>query len=383
MIHTMKVYLDNAATTPLDPEVMEAMLPVMKGSFGNPSSIHSWGRETKSAIENARKTVAKLLNAAPAEIFFTSGGTEANNTAVFCTVRDMGIKHVISSPLEHHAVLHSLEEIEKEGKIKLSIVEIDSKGRISLSHLEELLKNNERSLVSLMHANNEIGNLLPLEEVGDLCEKYNAIFHSDTVQTMAHYKFDLRKLKIHFLTCAAHKFHGPKGVGFLYINSKVKINPFIFGGAQERNMRGGTENVYGIIGLAKAMEIAYRDLEAHQQHISGLKKYMAEKIKSEIPGAEFNGDNLGDALYTVLSVSFPASPNAEMLLFNLDIAGIACSGGSACSSGSSTGSHVLQAIYGETDRPSVRFSFSKNSTKEEVDYAVEKLKEHCVVTVTS
>ena len=371
----MKVYLDNAATTPLDPEVINAMLPVMQNSFGNPSSIHSWGRETKTALENARKTVARLLNAAPSEIFFTSGGTEANNTAIFCTIRDLGIKHAITSRIEHHAVLHTLEELSKDGKIKLSIVDLDEKGHILLEHLEELLKSHERSLVSLMHGNNEIGNILPIKEVGDLCEKYNAVFHSDTVQTMAHFPFDLKKINIHFINCASHKFHGPKGVGFLYINSKIRIHPLIFGGSQERNMRGGTENVYGIVGLAKAMEIAYSNLDEHREKITGLKNYMADKLKANITDIKFNGDTLGKSLYTVLNVSFPSSENSEMLLFNLDIAGIACSGGSACSSGTDAGSHVLKALYGNSDRPSVRFSFSKYNTKEEVDYAVEKLKE--------
>jgi cysteine desulfurase len=371
----MKVYLDNAATTPVDPEVVNSMLPVLQSGYGNPSSIHSWGREIKAAIENSRKSVARLLNVTPSEIFFTSGGTEANNTAIFCSVRDLGVKHAITSKIEHHAVLHTLEELKREGKIKLSFVDLDKNGHVSLTHLEELLKSNDRSLVSLMHANNELGNLLPLKEVGDICEKYNAVFHSDTVQTMAHYAFDLKNVNVHFITCAAHKFHGPKGVGFLYINNKVKINPFIFGGSQERNMRGGTENVYGIVGLAKAMEISYRDLEEHQKKVSGLKNYMAEKLKAEIPGIKFNGDTLGKSLYTVLSVAFPVAENSEMLLFNMDIAGIACSGGSACSSGSNAGSHVLKAIYGNVDRPSIRFSFSKYNTKEEIDYAVEKLKE--------
>ena len=371
----MKIYLDNAATTPLDPEVIKAMLPVMQNSFGNPSSIHAWGRETKSAIENSRKTVAKLLNVSPSEIFFTSGGTEANNTAIFCSVRDLGIKHAITSKIEHHAVLHTLEGLAKEGRIKLSFVNMNEKGHVDLYHLEELLKSNDRSLVSLMHGNNEIGNLLPLKSVSDICEKYNAIFHSDTVQTMAHYPFDLQKVNVHFITCAAHKYHGPKGIGFLYINGKIKIQPFIFGGAQERNMRGGTENVYGIVGLAKAMEIAYANLDEHKTKITELKNYMAEKLRSNIPGLLFNGDTLGDSLYTVLNVSFPASENSEMLLFNLDIAGVACSGGSACSSGTSTGSHVLKSLYPDSERPAVRFSFSKYSTKEEVDFVVEKLKE--------
>lgn len=378
----MKVYLDNAATTPVDPEVINAMMPVLQNSFGNPSSIHSWGRETKTAIENARKTVAKLLNASPSEIFFTSGGTEANNTAICCSIRDLGLKHAITSPIEHHAVLHTLEELSKEGKIKLNFVNLDEKGHVDLTHLESLLNENERSFVSLMHGNNEIGNLLPLKEAGSICEKYNAVFHCDTVQTMAHFPFDLKTINIQFLTCAAHKFHGPKGIGFLYINSKIKINPFIYGGAQERNMRGGTENVYGIVGLAKAMEIAYRDIDSHMKSISSLKNYMAEKLKAEIPGILFNGDSLGKSLYTVLNVSFPPSENSEMLLFNLDIAGIACSGGSACSSGTSTGSHVLKNLYPGSDRPAVRFSFSKYNTKEEVDFVVDKLKELYAVPVS-
>ena len=371
-----KIYLDNAATTPIDPEVVNAMIPVMQNQFGNPSSIHSWGREVKTAIENSRKLVAKLLNVAPAEIFFTSGGTEANNMALFCSVRDLGVKYVISSEIEHHAVLHTLEELQKEGKIRLGLVELDEKGHVKLDHLEELLKNStEKTLVSLMHANNEIGNLLSIKMVGELCGKYNAFFHCDTVQTMAHYPFDLKEINVHFITCAAHKFHGPKGVGFLYINHRVKINPFIFGGAQERNMRGGTENVYGIVGLAKAMEIAYSHVEEHQQQISDLKKYMAGQLMSTIKGLQFNGDSNGNSLYTVLNVAFPPTDFSEMLLFNMDIAGIACSGGSACSSGSNSGSHVLRALYDNADRPSIRFSFSKYSTKEEIDVVVEKLKE--------
>jgi len=371
----MSIYLDNAATTPIDPEVLDAMIPVMQRNFGNPSSIHSYGREVKAAIETARKTVARLLHVSPSEIFFTSGGTEANNTALFCSVRDLGLRHVITSRLEHHAVLHTLEELAREGKIKISYVDLDSKGRVNLDHLEELLSQNERSLVSLMHANNEIGNLLPLKKAAEICQKYNAVFHCDTVQTMGHYSMNLQEIPVHFVSCAAHKFHGPKGVGFLYISSKVRIQPFIFGGAQERNMRGGTENVYGIIGLAKALEIAYRDLEKHQQYIQGLKDYMAQKLIDQIPGIQFNGDCMGSSLFTVLNVAFPPSENSEMLLFNLDIAGIACSGGSACSSGSETGSHVLRAIYGEVDRPSVRFSFSKYNTRNDIDQVLEKLKE--------
>ncbi len=378
----MRVYLDNAATTPLDKEVLAAMLPFMEKNFGNPSSIHSYGRETKSAIEASRKTVAKLLNVSPAEIFFTSGGTEANNMAIRCSIRDLGIKHIITSPIEHHAVLHTVEELEKQEKVKLSYVQLKANGHVDTVHLEKLLAESERSLVSLMHANNELGNLLPIKEVSELCAKYNAVFHSDTVQTMGHYKFDLAHLNgIHFATCSAHKFHGPKGVGFLYINNKVKIKPLIYGGAQERNMRGGTENLYGIIGLAKAFEIAHASMEEHQKQISELKQYMADQLRQQIPGVEFNGDTLGKSLYTVLSVSFPSTDINEMLLFNLDIAGIAVSGGSACSSGSDVGSHVLKALDKDSERPSVRFSFSKYNTKEEIDFALLKLRELFTVKI--
>jgi cysteine desulfurase len=293
----------------------------------------------------------------------------------------LGIRHAITSPIEHHAVLHTLEEQAKSGRIKLSLVELDEKGRVNIEHLEHLLKDNERSLVSLMHANNELGNLLPLKKVSEICEKYNAIFHSDTVQTMGHYPFNLQETKIHFISCAAHKFHGPKGVGFLYINSNIKIQPFIFGGAQERNMRGGTENIYGIAGLAKAMEIANEHLSEHQHHIQELKNYMAQKLRENIQGVEFNGDTLGNSLYTVLNVSFPPTDMAEMLLFNLDINGVAASGGSACSSGSEIGSHVLTALKVNPDRPSVRFSFSKYNSKEEIDFAIGKLKEMFAVKV--
>lgn len=380
----MKVYLDNAATTRLDENVLEAMLPFLTEDFGNPSSIHAYGRKTRSAIESARKTVAKLLNVTPAEIFFTSGGTEADNMAICQSVEKFGITHVISSLIEHHAVEHTLKVMEKAGKVKVSWVKIDKKGNVDLQHLEELLKNNPRSLVSLMHANNEIGTLLPIKEVGDLCEKYNAVFHSDTVQTMGHYALDLKDIKVHFVTCAAHKFHGPKGVGFLYINHNYRIDPFIHGGAQERNMRGGTENVAGIVGLAKALEVCFTEMKEHQQHIMGLKDYMREQLIAAIPGVDFNGETVHDhSLYTVLNCCFPNHPDAEMVLFNLDIAGIAASGGSACSSGSDQGSHVLRGLGIDMTRPSVRFSFSKYNTKADVDFVVSKLKEMFGVKVLS
>ncbi len=370
----MNVYFDNAATTAIDPEVLKEMVNVLGSKFGNPSSIHSYGREAKALIEKARKTVATYLNASPSEIFFTGGGTEADNMAIRSTVDSYGIKHIISSPLEHHAVLHSIEELEKAGKVKVSIVKIKKDGHIDLQDLERLLKENPRSLVSLMHANNEIGNLLPIEEVGELCAKYDAIFHCDTVQSVCHYPLDLQKIKVHFIAGAAHKFHGPKGVGFIYINGSLNIHPLIYGGAQERNMRGGTENVAGIVALSKAMEMAHKDMKEHATHIQGIKDYMIKKLESSIPGIEFNGDTKGRSLYTVLNVMFPPTEDAEMLLMKLDINGIACSAGSACTSGSMKGSHVIEALGKDvSSRPVIRFSFSKYNTKEEVDFCVDKL----------
>ncbi len=372
----MRIYFDNAATTAIDPEVIQEMMQVMQVSYGNPSSIHAHGREVRTLIEKARRTVANLLNVSPAEIFFTSGGTEADNTAIHRGIIDHDITHAISSPLEHHAVLHSLEELERSGRIKLTLLQVDNKGNVDLEQLENLLKSSPRTFVSLMHANNEIGTLLDIERVSAICQEYNALFHCDTVQTMGHYIHDLSKIHVDFIACAAHKMHGPKGVGFLYVNHKVKIKPFIYGGAQERNMRGGTENVYGIVGLSKALELAYAQMEEHREYIQGLKSYMMEKIIEHIPGSYFNGEtDPAKSLYTVLNVCFPETDMGDMLLFNLDIEGVSASGGSACSSGSNIGSHVLHAIGAEGNRPSIRFSFSKFNTKEEVDIVVAKLKE--------
>jgi cysteine desulfurase len=374
---TQKVYLDNAATTPLDQAVIDEMTNVMQNYYGNPSAIHAAGREVRTLVEKARKTVAHLLNAAPAEIFFTSGGTEADNTAIRCGIATYGIKHAITAKIEHHAVEQTLTALLKDGVIdKLSFVNVDEKGNVDYTHLEELLQNNERTFVSLMHANNELGTLTDIKRVGDICEKYNAIYHTDTVQTIGHYPHNVRDLKVHFLACAAHKFHGPKGVGFLYINSSVKIQPFVTGGAQERNMRGGTENVYGIVGLAKALEIAYAHMAEHQVYIQSLKDYLKTQLMATVADIGFNGETDADkSLYTVLNVSFPPMDIADMLLFNLDINGICASGGSACSSGTDIGSHVLTGINADPDRPSVRFSFSKYNTIEELDYVMEKVKQ--------
>lgn len=371
-----RIYFDNAATTPLDQEVLDAMLPYMTSHFGNPSSIYSYGRESRLAIESSRKSVAKLLNAHPGEIFFTSGGTESNNTAILSAIRDLGCNHIISSPVEHHAVLHTVAHYGCTDTVTTSFVKLFPSGHVDLADLEEQLAScEERCLVTLMHANNEIGNILDMDTVGTLCKKYNAIFHSDCVQTVGHYHLDLRKTPVHFISGAGHKFHGPKGVGILYINDNIKVKPFIFGGGQERNMRAGTENLYGIVGFAKALELAMTHHEKDSQYIQSLKTYMIEQLRKHIKGVQFNGDQEGRSLYTVLSAAFPKTEKSEMILFNLDMQGICVSGGSACSSGADVGSHVIRAINNNPNLVTVRFSFSKHNTKEEVDKVVEKLSE--------
>ena len=371
----MRVYLDNAATTPIAKEVIEAMLPVLENGFGNPSSTHFFGRQTKALIETSRRTIAQLINCKASEIIFTSGGTEADNMALFSSVHLMGVKHIITSTIEHHAVGHTAEAIEKAGLAKISYVKIDENGQVDLANLERLLQSGEKTLVSLMHANNEIATLIPLKKVSEICRKYNALFHSDTVQTMGHYAFDLADLDIDFITCAAHKIHGPKGIGFLYVNKNVKVEALIHGGAQERGFRGGTENVYGIVGLAKAMELAYEDVAAHQAHVQELKTYMIQQLKASFETISFHGETDPErSLYTVLNVCFPKTDKAGMLLFTLDLKGVAVSGGSACTSGASKGSHVLEGINADMSRPNARFSFSRYTTKEEIDYAMEQVK---------
>ncbi len=376
------VYLDNAATTPMDPEVVQAMIPYMETHFGNPSSSHSFGRKTKTAIEQARRKIAGLLNCSPSEICFTSGGTEADNLAICSAVKDLGCKRIITTHIEHSAVIKTAANMSDLGLAKVVHVDLLENGHVDLAHLEELLTNGEgKALVSLMHGNNEIANILPLEEVNALCKANGALFHSDTVQTMGHYQFDMKSLPIDFITCAAHKLHGPKGIGFLYINKNLKIKPLIVGGGQERQLRGGTENLYGIIGLAKALEIANRDITEHQNQVSALKQHMISRCINEIPGTEFNGDCVSkDSLYTVLNVTFPPCENAGMMLFLLDLEGVACSGGSACSSGAAKGSHVLESIHAIREgRASLRFSFSRFTSIECVDYAVDKVKELCAI----
>lgn len=368
----MNVYFDNAATTPLDEEVFQAMLPYLRQHYGNPSSAHVHGRKTRDAIEIARKNIANILKASPSEIFFTSGGTEADNTAIYSAIRGMGIKHAITSRLEHHAVLNTLQWLEKNGEIRLSYVSNDEKGNLDIQHLEDLLAANERSFVSIMHGNNEIGNLNEIELIGEVCRKYDAIFHTDTVQTMGHFTFDLTKLNVHFLVGSAHKFHGPKGIGFLYVRNSVKALPLVLGGSQERLLRAGTENVAGIVGLSKALEIADANIDAHKKHLDNLKRCCIDQLKNNFPEAKFNG-NSGDtdkSLYTVLSVSFPSTIAPELLI-GLDFNGISASGGSACNS--HKGSHVLSALNCHSSRQVIRFSFSRYNTIEEIHFLIEKL----------
>ncbi len=370
----MRVYFDNAATTPLDPIVIEAMTKVMQENFGNPSSIHREGRTSRSIIEKARKVIAKCINASIGEVFFTSGGTESSNMALKCSVRDLGVQRIITSQMEHHCVLHTVESLEKSDGVVVEYVNIDTCGRIDYDQLNSLLENSDKkTLVSLMHANNEIGTVMNMDKISEICQVHDALFHSDTVQTMGHFPIDVDKLKINFLTGAAHKFHGPKGVGFIYINGETQIKPYIDGGAQERNMRGGTENFYGIVGLAKALELAVEKMEEKHRHIDGLRQYLKNKLVENFEDIQFNGCQ-ENYLYTVLSVSFPPHPKSDMMMLNLDISGISASGGSACSSGAEKGSHVLESIQATTDRKTIRFSFSHFNTKEEVDFLIEKLK---------
>jgi cysteine desulfurase len=369
-----RIYFDNAATTSLDPAVLEAMMPYLTEKFGNPSSIYSYGRETRMAVEQARKSVAKNLGAKPSEIFFTSGGTESSNTILHAAIQDLGCKHIISSPIEHHATLHTVEHLAKLHNIKLSWVNILHNGHIDIDHLEQLLNaHQEKTIVSIMHANNEIGNMIDLYEVGALCKKNNAYFHSDTVQTVGHFSFNLKETPVDFITGAGHKFHGPKGVGILYINENIKINPLVHGGAQERNMRAGTENLYGIVGFAKALELASASYEKDSAYMQSLKQYMHDQLVQNIPGVSFNGDPFGNSLYTLLSTNFPKTDKTDMLLFNLDIHHVCASGGSACSSGAQQGSHVIQALKKEGEFATVRFSFSKNNTRQEIDQVVKIL----------
>ncbi|WP_341228194.1 cysteine desulfurase family protein [uncultured Arcticibacterium sp.] len=370
------IYFDNAATTSLSPEVLEVMLPYFKEIYGNGSSIHGMGRKAKAAVENARKKVAETLGTSPSELFFTSGGTEANNTVLRSAVESLGIKTIISSSIEHHAVLHPLEYLSSKGLVNFKLVKLDENGSVDYQDLEEVLKNSPNALVSLMHGNNEVGNILDLKRVSKLCRENKALFHSDMVQTVGKLPINLQEIDIDFISGSAHKFHGPKGVGFLYINANNKLTPYLIGGAQERNMRGGTENVAGISGLAHALALATAAMSERKAHILALKTYLKKELESSFKGIRFNGmsGDLDNSLYHILNASFPAHPDNEMLLFSLDIEGICVSGGSACSSGTDIGSHVLEALKIQDERANVRFSFSEQNTMEEIDKTIIVLK---------
>lgn len=376
-----KVYLDNAATTQVREGVIAKMQEALALYYGNPSSTHSYGRSAKTAVEKARKTIAKTLNAQPSEIIFTSGGTEADNMILRCAVRDLGVKTIITSKIEHHAVLHTAEELEKEYGILLLFVDLDTHGNPVLSHLRELLtKDDSKKLVSLMHVNNEIGNITDIDAIGKICKENDAFFHSDTVQSVGHYPWDVEKISIDFFTAAAHKFHGPKGIGFAFIRKNSGLKPMIFGGSQERGFRAGTEPFHNIVGLEEAFVNSYENLEEETKFVKGLKQYFVEKIKKEIPAVDFNGfsGDMDKSTYTLANVRLPFDKQKGlMLLFHLDMKGIACSKGSACQSGSNMGSHVLTEILDDTEleKPSLRFSFSKYNTKEELDYTIGILKE--------
>ena len=374
------IYFDNAATTRIRDEVIKVMTDVMKNNFGNASSSHSFGRSSKSLVENSRKKIASYLNVSASEIVFTSGGTEADNLVLRSAVRDLGVEEIITSKIEHHGVLHTLDQLQNEYDVSVSYVNLDADGHIIISHLEELLQTSKKTLVTLMHVNNEIGNLLDIKKVADLCQAHNVLFHSDSVQSVGHYNMDLQEIPVDFLAATAHKFHGPKGVGFAFIRKNSGLKPLIFGGEQERGYRAGTESVHNIVGLEKSLSMAYDNLETESNYVKGLKSYFIEQLKIEIPNLSFNGSsgNMEKSTYTSFNVCLPVvAEKSAMLLFQLDLKGIACSKGSACQSGSTQGSHVLAEILSdeEMQKPSIRFSFSIYNTKEEVDYVVGALKE--------
>jgi cysteine desulfurase len=368
-----RIYLDHAATTPLHPQVIHLMHEAMLSNYGNPSSIHSEGRTSRALIEKARKSIANHFNCSIGEIFFTSGATESNNMVIQGAVSGLDVKTIITAATEHHAVLHTIEALEKEGKIKVIYLPIDNEGNPSIISLEEHLSNqeNKKVLVSLMHSNNETGSLLDWESVGAICQKYDALFHSDTVQSVGFYDIDLQNIPVHFIVGSAHKFNGPKGVGFVYIRNENAIPPFQHGGSQERNMRGGTENLLGIVGMALALDLAMSEKSQRFAHLEKLKLQLFNGLKDVIPGIQINGPGLENSHPKILNIGFPPNPKATMILFNLDIEGISASGGSACSSGTDTGSHVLRAIHPENQHISVRFSFSHLNTSAEVDKVIE------------
>lgn len=372
----MQVYFDNAATTPLRSEVIEAIADAMNSCFGNPSSAHGFGRTAKSAIESARKSIASLIGAEAKEIIFTSGGTESDNMVLQCAVKDLGVKTIISSKIEHHAVLHTLDTLADQG-VSIQYASVTPKGNIDYQELENRISTSEKPvLVSLMHVNNEIGTLLDLDKVAAICQEHKAYFHTDAVQGIGHFEIDLSKTPIDFLSSAAHKYHGPKGIGFTFIRQNSGLHPFIHGGAQEKGLRAGTESVHNIMGMQKALEIAYAELENERTYIESLKEKFVSGLRKIFPNVHFNGgcDDFENSTYTLVNAALPIDTTQSQLLdFQLDLKGIACSKGSACQSGSNTGSHVLKEIDTPKDYASLRFSFSSFNTPEEVDYVLETL----------
>jgi cysteine desulfurase len=373
---THHVYLDNAATTPLDPKVIDVMTQIYRDVYGNPSASHALGRQAKGILEGSRKKIADLLGAKSSEIYFNSGGTEGDNVALRTAVSDWGIKHIITSPIEHKAVIDTARDLENKQTAEVHLVRLHPDGSADLNHLKELVAKYPKSLVSLMHANNEIGTLNPLKEIADICHDQQCIFHSDTVQTMGHYAIHVNEIGIDLLTSSAHKFNGPKGVGFLYIRQPLKPGSMITGGGQEKNSRAGTENLPGIAGMAEALSICYEEMKDQHQHMQALKSYAIQLLSEKIPSIKFNGNIAPEgSLYTVLSLSLPPTPLKEMILFRLDIEGVCVSGGSACNSGAQKGSHVLMALNHPEDRMGIRMSFGKANTMEDIEFAVDKLTE--------
>ncbi|MCP3659651.1 MAG: cysteine desulfurase [Bacteroidetes bacterium] len=373
----MRLYFDNASTTKLDPKVVDIMEYALRNLYGNPSSLHRLGREAKHEIEKSRKNIAEILNTNPDRIIFNSGGTESNNWIIKKSIKDLGIKHIITSKIEHMAVLNPLYELEKNNIIRISNVKLNSLGHIDYLDLEQKLKNiTDKTFVILMHANNEIGNISDIKLIGELCKKYNALFHSDTIQTMGFHKFDLSTINLDFALCSAHKLHGPKGVGFIYINDKIKLNPLISGGEQEFGLRGGTENLIGIIGLGKAFEIAYEDLNKNELYIKKLKNKLINELKKEIPKIKFNGDceNLDKSLDKIVNIRIPNNIDQNIAILKLDMKGIAVSSGSACSSGTIKSSHVIDNIN-KNEGVNIRISLSKFNTEEEISKLVKALKD--------
>lgn len=378
-----QVYLDNAATTAIREEVITAMAEVMQQNFGNASSSHSFGRSSKAIIEKSRKTIASFLNVSASELFFTSGGTEADNLVLRSAVRDLGVEEIITTKIEHHAVLNTIAQLQIEYNLSVQFLKLEKDGSVNRSHLEQLLANsNKKQLVSLMDVNNEIGNKLDIKQIAELCKANRALFHTDAVQSVGHFTLDLQDIQVDFLAASAHKFHGPKGVGFVFVRKNSGVKPLIFGGEQERGLRAGTESIHNIVGLEVALKMAYQNLEKEVEYITGLKSYFINSIKQAIPNVSFNGvsEDLDKSTYTLVNVCLPISEKkASMILFQLDLKGIACSKGSACQSGSNMVSHVLFELLNdeELQKPSLRFSFSIYNTIDEIDYVIGVLKEMC------